>query len=313
MSTKEPPPSISRIFGHAADFEEWTPSDQEIVRYRMLCMGTPEMTLPNGSEIIAMASSELAAIRLKHLAEQVGNRWHERPKYGWKSAVARRIGIDPSYLNRVIKGRRTSVGAEVIDSVSQAVPISREYFTVTGLSEDSDPLDVDWLAYLKGDMAPAAQEPPREESLLRTIAARLTHHVRHAPGDADQRLRSLMRSFIVAALDEPPGPAALAALRADTVQSRAAACYRLAAEAQASGDVGTKLRVRVVLDAGFMPRMEERNGRVGMRRSALGEWERIEEDEVPNTPFYWRRIADGDLELLPWSDVLTSDTTLYKV
>ena len=56
-------------------------------------------------------TGEQAAKRIVEAAHLVRDQMHGR--YGWKSEAARRLGMDPSLLNRLVAGKRKSVGMKV--------------------------------------------------------------------------------------------------------------------------------------------------------------------------------------------------------
>lgn len=73
------------------------------------------------------AEGERAKQRYLRLIEELGAE-EGAPDHGWKSRVARRLGIDQSFVSRLVRRDRLSVGADSIDKAVAKLRIRREYF-----------------------------------------------------------------------------------------------------------------------------------------------------------------------------------------
>lgn len=290
--------------GDPIEIADMSEEDLVRLRYRMLCFGVGELQDPQdpeGRTVAAMGASELHALRLRHLAEEIGKLYCDAPKYGWKTMVARRFGMDPSYMNRLLKGDRSTVGTDALDAAALAVPISREYFSRLDFmpSYEVGPVDLDWRPFFEGQgkIADPSESKP-QQTMLTTLGAAFAR--------ADRNSQKIVgRSLIVGVLDAPIVAPALQALQATSEEARSAALYRLAAEAQASPAAPAKLRVRLSREDLIVGRVEKSGARVCKERRD-GTWVTLQEDTVPNVEYYWRMIAEGSLELLPWTISLDS-------
>lgn len=78
-----------------------------------------------------MTSNEnLVSRRFRLLIEQLGAE-EGRPARGWQSRVAKRLGMDRSYLAKVLHGDR-EVGVAAAESAARALNIPLEFFTNEG-------------------------------------------------------------------------------------------------------------------------------------------------------------------------------------
>jgi transcriptional regulator with XRE-family HTH domain len=57
---------------------------------------------------------------------------HEAPRHGWRVRVATRLGIDQSFLSRLLNGGRAVIGADSVDKAVHHVGVSRAYFAAPG-------------------------------------------------------------------------------------------------------------------------------------------------------------------------------------
>lgn len=65
---------------------------------------------------------------MRWLIEQLGNKYG-RPERGWKAAVARHLGVHPSYVSRILsEDDSLQVGERVIEGVAERLGLSREFF-----------------------------------------------------------------------------------------------------------------------------------------------------------------------------------------
>ena len=71
---------------------------------------------------------ERATAQMRWLIEQLGNKFG-RPERGWKAAVARHLGVHPSYVSRLLsEDDSLQVGERVIEAVADRLGLSREFF-----------------------------------------------------------------------------------------------------------------------------------------------------------------------------------------
>lgn len=73
------------------------------------------------------AEGDRAKRRYLRLIEELGAE-EGAPEHGWKSRVARRLGIDQSFVSRLVRRDRTSIGADSIDKAVMHLRLRREYF-----------------------------------------------------------------------------------------------------------------------------------------------------------------------------------------
>lgn len=78
----------------------------------------------------------IATARYRALVEQLGAELEHR--YGWKSSVARRLLVQPSYLSKVVSGDVTTVGREIIDRAAVALGLRARFFNDPTLGEAPD-------------------------------------------------------------------------------------------------------------------------------------------------------------------------------
>ena len=114
---------------------------------------------------VSTTPSEFAAARYRALAEGLGE-LYGKPRQGWKTRVAKRLGVSPSYLSRVLSGDRVSIGVDVIEEAVRRVPIARSYFAPS-LVPGERPEDVVWRDFVATDPA-AADEPLSSEERTRS-------------------------------------------------------------------------------------------------------------------------------------------------
>lgn len=75
-----------------------------------------------------MSEKALAAERYALLVEQLAE--EQAHAHGWKTHVARTLGVHPSYISRVVKGDRTGIGGAVIARAIAALNIDPRFFTI---------------------------------------------------------------------------------------------------------------------------------------------------------------------------------------
>jgi hypothetical protein len=71
--------------------------------------------------------SERAAKRYLKLIEELGDELGA-PKHGWKSAVARALGMDQSYISKILSRERMSIGVDAVESAVRHLRLDRDYF-----------------------------------------------------------------------------------------------------------------------------------------------------------------------------------------
>lgn len=86
-----------------------------------------------------------AADRYRDLANQLGAEMGRAR--GWKSRVAERLGVHPSYLSRVLSGAKTAISNEVIERACENLGVRRDFFS----ESEEEP---DYRDYLKGNEPP---------------------------------------------------------------------------------------------------------------------------------------------------------------
>jgi len=90
------------------------------------------------------ADGDQATRRYKRLIRELADE-HGAPKHGWGVRVATRLGIDPSFLSRLVSGEKKIVGADSIDKAVHHLGIHRGYF--------EDPTDpVSYREYLGAEL-----------------------------------------------------------------------------------------------------------------------------------------------------------------
>lgn len=296
-------------------FDKLSSEERRALRYRMLCQGVDAITDSRGEELARMTRSELAALRLRYLAEWVGDVMHEAPTHGWQAATARSLGIDPSYLAKILSGKRTSVGREVVDDVADTLGIGREYFEATFQTPDAMPEDVDPADYLRFD------SPPRNVASIAESAAWTGELTRELlteverlmgsgalsilPGKKGEESRRLMRALATSVVDRPAIAAAASALMATDDRELENAGIRLAAALHAPRPLVGFLTVRGVPGRLFPAPAGDERRFIGAEQATPGDFEvggktyACIVERVPATPYFRKAIRTGDLELVP--------------
>lgn len=136
----------------------------------------------------SVETAQLAAERYALLVQQLGQELGYG--YGWKSAVARTLGVHPSYISRVHKGDRTGIGGAVIARAIESLDLDRSFFT--------SPEEVtDYRAFVRHTATEEdfQNRAPRAAGLLGAaradveadweIAGALARHVFDAPGEPE--------------------------------------------------------------------------------------------------------------------------------
>ena len=90
-------------------------------------------------------STRLSSRRYALLVDQLGDELGRA--YGWQSRVARRLGIDQSTINRLVRRERATVGSDAIDRAVLRLRIDSRFFYDASLGDDPDYRD-----YAKGRM-----------------------------------------------------------------------------------------------------------------------------------------------------------------
>jgi len=65
--------------------------------------------------------------RYIELVNQLGDEFGKR--YGWKAKVAKQLGVSRSYLSKLTKGDRHSVGAEIVSNALSSLRLDPTFFT----------------------------------------------------------------------------------------------------------------------------------------------------------------------------------------
>jgi transcriptional regulator with XRE-family HTH domain len=69
---------------------------------------------------------ERAARRYAALVWQLADEMGQ--KYGWRSRVARKLGVSQPYISQIANGDRTGIGIKAIESAIKKLPLERDYF-----------------------------------------------------------------------------------------------------------------------------------------------------------------------------------------
>lgn len=77
------------------------------------------------------------SIRYRQLVERLGAECGNR--YGWKTSVAKLLGVHPSHVSRILSGEQETVGRDAIARASERLNLDPEYFTSAR--------DADWKEY----------------------------------------------------------------------------------------------------------------------------------------------------------------------
>lgn len=269
-------------------------------------MATPE----------SLAAGQLAAFRLKKLARYLIEK-DDGADFGKVSRAARRLGINQSYLTKILSGERASIGMDTIDAAVKSVPIRRVYFTrpslKLALAHGGDGDHVDPADYLLEPGADDASENAREATNERwQVAARLAADFAAAihRGDVPSEHDALTMASVV--LGDPIVEAAQRVAQSGDAVATVNAATRLALlltaprRADASVPVGF---VRVRPKPGLLCPWPHAGGHfIGMRlagpddpdaaivhRSDARSYVSLGPVLVPDTPYFQRMIAQGDL------------------
>jgi hypothetical protein len=144
-------------------------------------------------------ATERAARRYLRLIEELGFE-EGAPKHGWKSAVARRLGVDQSYVSRLLSRDRISVGADSVEKAVTRLKIRRDYFDAAREPRSykdylgNEPVFAAWRDFLRTPVArtmteeervaltsmilPAGDEPT--QSFYEGVLFMLRHQITHA-------------------------------------------------------------------------------------------------------------------------------------
>lgn len=129
-----------------------------------------------------VSKPDLPTRRYLTLIEQLGDELGRAR--GWKSAVARKLGVTPQYVNQLLSGKRDSVGHDVIKRAGERLGITPAFFFSEDAVDDrranvppaigadpliaSAPLPVEWRDALQA--ASVFSRSVRERSPLETDA-----------------------------------------------------------------------------------------------------------------------------------------------
>lgn len=67
-------------------------------------------------------AAERYATLVQQLAEEMDHKW------GWKGAVAKRLGVSPAYISMIVNGQRSGIGIDSIEKAIKRLGIDRSYF-----------------------------------------------------------------------------------------------------------------------------------------------------------------------------------------
>lgn len=254
---------------------------------------------------------------MKLLVEGLGE-LYGRPGYGWQARVARRLGLSPSYVSRLLSGARVGVGFGAIEQAVQRVPLRREFFS-PGPSPGEHPSDADWRDYIADQegTAPAIQNRWQE---LSGRAMRFIRRHRHDPQLARELAGEVLREPVVSAAlevrdasdaDAPSRGVALAAL---LVASSDGAEEPSSPVADLPSSLPPRVLVRPRLDpspatAPRLPWPGAPGRYVGWRRATRAdpadtrvrfteggpEFVALASVEVPDSPYFQRALRRGDI------------------
>jgi len=76
---------------------------------------------------VVTATTERANRRFLQLIEELGAE-EGAPEHGWKSRVARRLGVNPSYISILARSVRVTVGADSIEKACAHLRLHRDFF-----------------------------------------------------------------------------------------------------------------------------------------------------------------------------------------
>lgn len=98
--------------------------------------------------------------RYRQLVEELGAK--SEYAYGWKAKTARRLGVHPSYINKVLKGDIGDVGGEVINRACKSLQLDPSFF----LDDSADALSRPHADYVRPRIAVGPASPgPRGTGL----------------------------------------------------------------------------------------------------------------------------------------------------
>lgn len=80
------------------------------------------MTRPAGTASVPAAVAQRYRKLVLQLGDELGNR------HGWKSSVARRLGVHPSYISKMVAGKIGDVGGDVIAKAMEALGVDASFF-----------------------------------------------------------------------------------------------------------------------------------------------------------------------------------------
>lgn len=70
---------------------------------------------------------------------------------GWKSKVAAKLGVTPSYISQITTGRNFTVGQEAMSRAIEALGLPADYFTTGEPGDDAEAVAIRTLAALSTD------------------------------------------------------------------------------------------------------------------------------------------------------------------
>lgn len=76
--------------------------------------------------MMALPITEQVAQRYLQLIEELGDEM--KRVRGWKSEVSRRLGVDQSYISRLIDRERVSIGIDAVEEAVRRLRIRRDFF-----------------------------------------------------------------------------------------------------------------------------------------------------------------------------------------
>jgi len=161
------------------------------------------------------APGEIAAQQLAKLARHLLDRDTGR-EFGKLSRVARRLGINQSYLTKILSGERKSVGMETVEAVVQSCSVPRDYFVSLSAAPSVAPRRGNRYVRAKGTntfadliaMHLAFAEMPRDEFIRRAKISRAALHTwetsdRRPRADTLRRIADVLGVPIDALLSGP--------------------------------------------------------------------------------------------------------------
>ncbi len=76
--------------------------------------------------MLALVDPDLPSARYKALIEQLRDELNGA--YGWKSKVARRLGVAPSYISKITSGKAGHIGPDIIERAMESLRLPRNWF-----------------------------------------------------------------------------------------------------------------------------------------------------------------------------------------